>query len=88
LAPVIHRRAPPESLRQRRHRHALYLELRAHQRPAVALRHPSVMFRTLGQKVELRATDGDDVLVTLRVGNQCAHERMNLRTTKKAIVFA
>ena len=50
-------------------------------------RNGSVMFRTRGKKVELRATGGDNVLVTVRVGNQCARERMNLRTTKKALVF-
>jgi len=50
-------------------------------------RNGGVMFRTRGKNVELRSTDGDKVLVTVRVGNQCAHETMSLRTTKKALVF-
>src|SRR5207249_3824546 len=45
------------------------------------------LYRFKGKKVVLRATGGDNVLVTVRVGNQCARERMDLRTTKKAIVF-
>ncbi len=50
-------------------------------------RNGAVMFRTRGKKVNLRAIDGNSVLVTVRVGNQCARETMNLRTTKKALVF-
>jgi hypothetical protein len=50
-------------------------------------RDGGVVFRTRGKKVSLRAVDGSTVLVTVRVGNQCARETMNLRTTKKALVF-
>ena len=44
--------------------------------------------RTLpGKKVNVRATDGSNVLVTVRVGNQCMHATMTLRAKGKALVF-
>ena len=45
-------------------------------------RNGSVLFRAQGKNVILRATDGDDILVTVRVGNQCTRATMSLRTTK------
>ncbi len=50
-------------------------------------RNGSVLFRAHGKNVILRATDGDDILVTVRVGNQCTRATMSLRTTKKALRF-
>ena len=52
-----------------------------------ARRNGVVRFRTRGRKVVLRPIDGDRVLVTLRVGNQCARETMTLRTAKKGLDF-
>jgi len=46
-----------------------------------------VLFRTRGKKVSLRSTTGENVLVTLRVGNQCAQTQMSLRSLKKGLVF-
>jgi hypothetical protein len=51
-------------------------------------RNGAVIFRTRGKTVRMRYAGGKNVVVTLRVGNQCARETMNLRTTKKqALVF-
>ena len=46
-----------------------------------------VLFRTRGKKVSLRSTTGENVLVTLRVGNQCAQTHMSLHTKGKGLVF-
>jgi hypothetical protein len=37
--------------------------------------------------MDLRSTDGQNVKITVRVGNVCAEETKQLRTTKKAVVF-
>ena len=50
-------------------------------------RNGSVLFRAHGTHVSLRATDGTDILVTVRVGARCTHATMGLRTTKKALRF-
>ncbi len=50
-------------------------------------RNGSVLFRAHGKHVPLRATDGTDILVTVRVGAQCTRATMSLRTTKKALRF-
>jgi hypothetical protein len=50
-------------------------------------RNGSVLFRAHGKHVPLRATDGADILVTVRVGDQCTRATMSLRTTKKALRF-
>jgi len=47
----------------------------------------ALTFRARGTKVPLRPVDGEKILVTVRVGNECAREMMDLRTTKKALVF-
>src|SRR3989442_1409242 len=46
-----------------------------------------IMFRTRGKRVALRATDGRDVNVTVRVGDRCAQSRMTLRLKRKGLVF-
>jgi hypothetical protein len=50
-------------------------------------RSGKVIFRTRGKTVSLRATDGQQVLVTLRVGNQCAQSRMSLRPKRNVLLF-
>jgi uncharacterized repeat protein (TIGR01451 family) len=50
-------------------------------------RSGKIVFRTRGKKMSLRSTDGQQVLVTLRVGNQCAQSRMSLRTTRNVLLF-
>jgi hypothetical protein len=50
-------------------------------------RSGGVMFATRGKKMSLRATDGRNVRITVRVGNQCAKEMKNLRLKRKALVF-
>jgi hypothetical protein len=50
-------------------------------------RNGMVLFRTRGKQVALRPTDGDTIVVTVRVGTQCARETMSLRTAKTALVF-
>ena len=42
-----------------------------------------VRFATRGKKMSLRTSDGQNVLITVRVGEQCAKEMKTLRTTKK-----
>jgi hypothetical protein len=46
-----------------------------------------VTFATRGKKMELRPIDGQDVTVTVRVGNQCAQSQMTLRSQRKGLVF-
>jgi hypothetical protein len=47
----------------------------------------AVTFGTRGRAMNLRATTGADVLVTIRVGDQCAQETMSLRARRAALVF-
>jgi hypothetical protein len=46
-----------------------------------------IAFTTAGKKMQLPATAGGEMVVTLRVGNQCAQAQMNLRTNRKGFVF-
>jgi hypothetical protein len=46
-----------------------------------------IAFATAGKKMQLPSTAGGNVVVTLRVGNQCAQTEMNLRTNRKGFVF-
>src|SRR5438876_2084675 len=50
-------------------------------------RNGSRLFRGHGKHVTLRATDGADILVTVRVGDRCTRATMSLRTTRKALRF-
>jgi hypothetical protein len=50
-------------------------------------RNGKVLFRTRGKKVSMHAMTGQNVLVTLRVGNQCAQTQMNLRAKRKGLVY-
>jgi hypothetical protein len=45
-----------------------------------------VVFQANG-RIPLRPSDGAGVLVTVRVGNQCAHSVLDLRSRKSALVF-
>ncbi len=45
-----------------------------------------VVFHAKG-RIPLRPTDGAGMLVTVRVGNQCAHAVLDLRSRKTALVF-
>jgi uncharacterized repeat protein (TIGR01451 family) len=46
-----------------------------------------ILFKTAGKKMDLPPTDGSNVMVTLRVGDQCAQAQMTLRTRRKGFVF-
>jgi len=46
-----------------------------------------IAFATRGKKMSLRQSDGKNVLVTIRVGDQCLKEMRTLRVKKKALVF-
>jgi hypothetical protein len=46
-----------------------------------------VRFRARGRTFELPPTGGNHIVVTVRVGNECARETMNLRTTRKTLLF-
>jgi len=50
-------------------------------------RSGALMFVTRGKKVPMRETDGKQLRVTVRVGNQCATTEMTLRPAHKALVF-
>jgi len=49
-------------------------------------RDRAIMFRARGKKVDLRGGSGD-VVITVRVGNQCAQSTASLRQAKTALVF-
>ncbi len=49
-------------------------------------RRGRVVFHAKG-RIPLRPTDGAGMLVTVRVGNQCAHSVLDLRSRKSALVF-
>ena len=50
-------------------------------------RDREIMFRTRGKKIDLRPAGSGDVVITLRVGNQCAQSTASLRQAKTALVF-
>jgi hypothetical protein len=50
-------------------------------------RNGKILFRTRGKKVAIHGTNGQNVLVTLRVGNQCAQSQMSLRPKRNGLVF-
>jgi len=51
-------------------------------------RNGKIVFNTRGKKMDLRSTDGHNVKITVRVGNVCAQETKQLRSTrKKALVW-
>ena len=50
-------------------------------------RSGDMMFRTRGRAIELGAVSGRDVLVTVRVGSQCAQARVPLRSAHRKLVY-
>ena len=50
-------------------------------------RKGDIMFATRGKRLQLRATDGHDLRVIVRVGSQCAQSEMSLRPKRKVLVF-
>jgi hypothetical protein len=50
-------------------------------------RNGAVMFRASGRRMNLREPSGANVLITVRVGDQCVQETMTLRARRSALVF-
>ena len=50
-------------------------------------RDGGVVFRTRGRAIGLGATGGTNLVVTVRVGEDCARDTMSLRTRRNALVF-
>ena len=50
-------------------------------------RDGDVVFRTHGRRIDLGATTGATLRITVRVGDQCAQDTMTLRTKRSALVF-
>ena len=50
-------------------------------------RDGTAIFSTKGKRMVLSATDGRDVRITLRVGDQCTQSTTQLRQKHKALVL-